>query len=231
MNKIEGFMESESFCFLVRHGERADSKPEFRSTYEISFDPCLTPTGIKQASTASKFFIPYLEKFEKKNIYIYSSPLLRTMQTASEIIIGLGLKDTHKIRLTSYLIEELCEFHFPVDPILNCLLVKKAHNVIKDQYLKGVDFVDEDKLMPLKFPEAYSETTQRLADGFYLLTEQHKTKKDLVIFVSHGRCLEEFNRYFGEPITDLANYCGISGVKKDSLTGQWKILMTNYSPL
>ena len=82
-------MKSHSVAFILRHGERADAVPEFAKTVEISYDPCLTPTGLKQAYATSSVFKPYAELFGKEQVYVYSSPLIRCMQTAAQIILGL----------------------------------------------------------------------------------------------------------------------------------------------
>ena len=219
-------MSEYAISLILRHGERADAVEEYKGTYEVSFDPCLTSLGLKQAYTASATIKPYAEKFKKEKIYIYSSPLIRCMQTAAQTILGLGLEKTHKIILQSHLIEEMFLCHFPMDPIKNGLITKKTHEHIRDTFLSGVDFV-ADGVIPLPYPEEYSQSAQRFADGFYSILERHAEESALVIMVSHGRGLEEFNRYFGESVTSMCKYCGISGVKKQSVDDQWKLFISN----
>ncbi len=215
--------------FILRHGERADAVPEFAKSCEIFFDPPLTPTGLHQAQLAADTFRPFIMNggIAKENIHIYSSPLVRCMQTAAQVIIGLGLEKTHKIRLDSMLIEEILQCHFPKDPLKEGLVVTKSHEYIKEKYLDGIDFVCEH-VKPLSYPEFYSETSQRFADGFYTLLKRHEQEKNsLTILVSHGRGIEEFNRYFGQSTTELCKYCGISGVNKKTAEDQWKLFMCN----
>lgn len=148
------------------------------------------------------------------------------MQTAAEVIIKLELEKTHKILVDCRLIEEIFKCHFPKDPLTEGLLVTKSHEYIRDKYLGGMEFVCQN-VKPLSYPEYYSETSQRMADGFHALLKRHEDEKSLTILVSHGRGIEEFNRYFNMPKTGLVGYCGISGVEKETEKSKWKLFMRN----
>lgn len=74
----------------IRHGERADflAKPV---PIKRDYDPHLTDTGKLQAKATGK----YLKKFISENIphpiiYVFSSPFLRVLQTAAEIVKEIG---------------------------------------------------------------------------------------------------------------------------------------------
>ena len=118
------------------------------------------------------------------------------------------------------------ECHYPVNPLQNNMLTKKTHGTIQNEYLSGVDYL-LDTIKALKFPEKYTETTLRFADGFYSTLKRHEEEGALVIMVSHGRGIEEFNRYYNQGVTELCGYCGISAVKKELSTDQWKLFMCN----
>ena len=214
--------------FLLRHGERADLVPEYFDTCEIFFDPPLTPKGLQQARAAAEVFRPYCAEYSNEDIHIYSSPLVRCLQTASQVILGLGLQSTHKIYATSQIIEEITQCHFPKDPFKEGLVATKSHEYITKTYLNDVEF-DDTMIKPLSYPEFYSETTQRLADGYYSILQKHE--KSISIMVAHGRAIEEFNKYYGESITEVCGYCGISGVEKKTLNSPWKLFMSNNNIL
>lgn len=212
--------------FALRHGERADAVPEYFSACEIAFDPPLTPEGFQQARDAAEVLRPYCAEFNKEDVRVYSSPLVRCLQTAAQVIVALGLQATHKIHATSQIIEEIIPCHFPKDPLKEGLVATKSHEYITETYLNNIDF-DNTQVKPLSYPEFYSETTQRLADGFYSILQRHEHQHSLTIMVTHGRAIEEFNRYFGESVTELCDYCGISGAEKKTPTSPWTLFMSN----
>ena len=50
------------YCFVVRHGERADQSPELKSTVTNSADPVLTPVGHRQATVTGQFLKDRLDE-------------------------------------------------------------------------------------------------------------------------------------------------------------------------
>ena len=71
--------------------------------FEFDFDPPLTEIGLLQA----KLHGEELARIGIKIKYIYSSPALRSIQTADKILEGMGLKDTVPIRIETGLFEIL----------------------------------------------------------------------------------------------------------------------------
>ena len=74
-----------------------------RETFEHDFDPPLTEIGLLQA----KLHGEELLKNGIKIKHIYSSPALRSIQTADKILEGMNLKDTVSIRIETGLFEIL----------------------------------------------------------------------------------------------------------------------------
>lgn len=71
--------------------------------YEFEFDPPLTENGLNQA----KIHGEELSKTGIRIRHVYSSPALRSIQTADKILEGMGLKDKIKIRIEVGLFELL----------------------------------------------------------------------------------------------------------------------------
>ena len=51
--------------FMIRHGERADFRPDLQINYPLPFDPPLTPDGLVQGLNTGKNLQSYLQKFYK----------------------------------------------------------------------------------------------------------------------------------------------------------------------
>ena len=73
--------------YVVRHGEREDFiDPSWNNTHERFFDPPLSAHGLEQAQEVSKFFA------DKKVDMVFSSPLIRAIQTALPTAKACGTK-------------------------------------------------------------------------------------------------------------------------------------------
>ena len=95
---------------------------------EYDFDPPLTEIGLLQA----KLHGEELSKNGIKIKHIYSSPALRSIQTADKILEGMGLKDTVPIKIETGLFEILSwQFYLPTKyPFINVKQLKEnGYNV------------------------------------------------------------------------------------------------------
>ena len=73
--------------YVVRHGEREDFiDPNWGKTHERFFDPPLSAHGLDQAREVSEFFA------DKKISMVFSSPLIRAIETALPTTKVLGTK-------------------------------------------------------------------------------------------------------------------------------------------
>lgn len=90
--------DSMSRIYVVRHGMRIDHEDRsWGKEAPRPFDPPLSPTGLEQAWQTGL----YLKKFEITAVY--ASPLLRTIQTAAEIVKTLDLPINVEGGLTEWL--------------------------------------------------------------------------------------------------------------------------------
>ena len=217
--------EGKPLYIVIRHGERADNVPDPKVTYDIDFDPCLTTLGLKQAFDTGVFLQKEFN-LKSRTVYIYCSPLLRTMQSAAQCLRGIGLDSTMKINIRNYLVEELYASGYPVDPIKNCLFRKKDHDWLKANILKGIDYTEDT--IEIRFPETDKEITNRCWKGFDYFINLHGNEKNVaVLLVSHGRMLDEFSEYFFKSYTCNYMYSSVSAVEIEG-KGQYKMLLKDY---
>ena len=91
-------MKTTRYCFIIRHGERADKSndPIVRAQYATHPDPILTPTGWEQARETGAFLreeLDRIEQLEGRNfdeVRILASPFERTISTCAEVSRGIG---------------------------------------------------------------------------------------------------------------------------------------------
>ena len=221
---MEAEKHKNPLIIAIRHGERADLAGD-SSSYEIPFDPCLTERGMKQAFQTGLFLQKHFNLSGRK-VYVYSSPLLRTMQTAAQVLKATGLVATHKIMVRNYLVEELYTQYFPKNPLKNCLIRTRPYDYIRDKMLAKTEYEDND-LTELKFPEKSQQATDRCKVGFeYFIREHSHEPEAAVILVGHGRIVDEFNACFGNIYMYNYQYCAVSAAE---LVGkEWNLILSDY---
>ena len=85
------------YCFIVRHGERADHAPETQEEYKDHPDAYLTPRGHQQATETGQFIAGELKRIEAEEgrtfdeVLLKVSPFVRTMATGARICKELGV--------------------------------------------------------------------------------------------------------------------------------------------
>ena len=80
-----------TYCAFIRHSERADQVTTENIISESKVDPQITVNGIRIAKETGAFLKKELSQHQIDNIIIYSSPFLRTMQTAAIVAKELGI--------------------------------------------------------------------------------------------------------------------------------------------
>ena len=79
------------YCFVIRHGQRADQSKQYLEEYKGHPDAFLTAKGHTQATETGKFLSSYLQSIAKREkrpftkIVVKSSPFIRSMATAARI--------------------------------------------------------------------------------------------------------------------------------------------------
>lgn len=105
---------------------------------EYEFDPPLTEVGLLQAKLIG-------EELSNKGIkinHVYSSPALRSIQTANKILEGMNLKESVPIRIETGLFEIMSwQSYIPEKyPFIDVRSLKKAGYNVDENYFPTVPF-------------------------------------------------------------------------------------------
>jgi broad specificity phosphatase PhoE len=148
--------------WLIRHEHRLDfSNPEWFDTARYRYDPPLSPLGLERAKLlGTKFKDVEIER-------IYTSPFLRTIQTAAPIAVARQ----RPIQLEWGLCEWLCrewtsEFPetTPVDELRACYpnIDRNYASLVTPRYPETVEELDL-RVDNISYQLAQSKSTQQLA--------------------------------------------------------------------
>jgi broad specificity phosphatase PhoE len=193
--------------FLARHGTREDTEnPEWARLAENPYDPGLSATGMREARRLGR-------RVAKERIsYLYSSPYLRTVQTARFCAEALGLS----IRIEPGFGEWLNHAWFRYRPkTISRRTLKKRFPAV-DEHYQG--------LVEPAFPESWEQSIQRFGRTIELVLEQ--TDDDILI-VGHGATFEGvtarlLKRQHFDPSADPASLSRI-----DYREGSWSLSVRN----
>ena len=211
---------------FMRHGERGDCViPSIES--ELEFDPILTENGKNQVRTAARFLTENFFQNQISNIEIYSSPLIRCLESSSIIMDEFHI-DNKSIIISNLLLEFLAPQYFPVDPIKECLIKVKQKNEILQNFTRNIDYKDDNNKEFIKFPESLEECKTRFYHCYDYFSKEAIMKTKIVILVSHGIVFDFFPSYFHvipSPYS-LVPYAAISMIQFDGK--DWKLRLSGY---
>lgn len=152
--------------WIARHGSRIDTEiPDWDSKAQNPYDPWLSPRGIQQAHDLGR-------RLRSESIgCIYSSPFLRTIETANILARELGVR----IRIEHGLCEWLNGEWFRFRPqVMSAQQAKERFPVIDTSY---------HSCTAPGFPETWEQCSHRCAKTAWALAEQHPTS---ILLVGHG---------------------------------------------
>lgn len=144
--------------FILRHGEALSNKKEIVSCWPEKFHSPLTQKGKKQI----KSLIDTLKK--EKIDFIFSSDILRTMETAKIIGKGLGIEPQYDKRLREYNLG-----------IFNGRPLAEVRRFFKNEE-------ERFKIRPPK-GETYSEIKKRVSE--FLKDIEKKYSNKTILIISH----------------------------------------------
>lgn len=192
--------------FVVRHGMRIDHEnKQWGQTAERSFDPPLSETGMIEAHETGK----YLAQFGIEAMY--ASPLLRTIQTATEITRTLDLD----IRVESGLVEWLNpKWHDFTAGFLPLSDLKAEH--------ARLDLTYRSLINP-RYPEQDEETCAARATfvARQLVAEQNGAGD--VLLVTHGVCVLRIVEALTGKRQGIADKTCAVNVLRPSGSGGWSL--------
>ena len=194
--------KKEKILWVVRHGLRIDfTSPEWVKTAENPYNPPLDPKGITQAEETA-------ERLRNEKIdYIFSSPFIRTLQTASAVAEKKGLT-------------------FNVEPGFSEWLKSSEFRYMPDLY--SMDYLSEK--FPLINPDyksmvsaSYPESQNNLDTRTDTALEKIFDKYDgSILVISHGSPIKSIYKSLIRTVPeDYQPMCSVSMFRFDS--GEWKL--------
>ena len=165
--------QTERYCFVVRHGERADLARKHQQIIRNEVDPPLTELGLEQAVETGLFLRKYLQEVEKEigkkfdSVILESSPFIRSMATAAQIAKPLGI---NKVKINYRFSERQAHGQFQESPIEQLEYNKKSVSILNDEFsLLDVDFDDtedyKEEATEYLFPESSLQCKNRISNG------------------------------------------------------------------
>lgn len=125
------------YCFIVRHGERADHAPETKEEYKGHPDAYLTPRGHKQATETGQFLATELQRIAAEEgrafdeIVVKVSPFVRTMATSARICKEIGVQN---VAIDYNFCELLATFLYSEDPIVRLSVRKQDASSLNQEF-------------------------------------------------------------------------------------------------
>ena len=234
MEKETGGSKHPKYIFLIRHGERGDIR--FRKSKhlfcEVSFDTAITDLGKLQGETTGEYLQLIGNISNLSEIEIFSSPFLRTIQTAAHILKGIinatKAEEDKKlqpiIEIVNGLSEELSTHLFKINPLSELLIRSQDKSKIEKNYLEGINYEDANAEEYPEYPERRKDTKSRYFGCFeQIISRLGESEKRVFICITHGIALMDFCEYLGRTC-DTTNYCAVVGATNQ--TGKWKIFLT-----
>ena len=204
---------------IIRHGERTDRVGEIPKCGTMN--PELTEKGKHQSFLASKLTFETIKKYGIQNIsptsvQIRSSPYMRTIQTAVQILKGfnLSLNENEKNKFKTVHIDFNLKKRIKPDKKIdkNEFLYKTVDTYLNfDEDLKDVEFLGDKGEFPLN-----AETKEQCKKRSFEYTEtvlkknvENDNDKKIFIIVGHRGCLKYILKKLGYDIIDkkMLEYC------------------------
>ncbi|RIB05689.1 histidine phosphatase superfamily [Gigaspora rosea] len=209
--------------FIIRHGERVDAvDPNFRYTSPTPYDTPLTSKGKRQAKRTGAYIhdiqletvVKDIDRQRKVEYVIYTSPLLRTVETAIGIAEGIASSRPNlPIDSIQFRIEPaISDWHYHSyyrkaipNSIIESrtkelrLLIKQDQDT-KDQKQSQLSFKADFEYEPISselpaYPEGIMDALARCSNAFEKITSpfierlrQDPSKDVVLIIVTHGWC-------------------------------------------
>lgn len=159
-------MNSNQTVWIARHGNRLDFvNPEWFNTAERPYDPPLSEDGLIQARQLGK-------RLKSENIaHIFTSPFLRTIQTAHQVAEILDLEIKLEAGLAEWHNPEWMNEHPAIHPL----------DYLKKEYPR-IDWHYHSKIIP-QYPETETKVMQRTGEVIKQLTSE---LCEDILLVGHG---------------------------------------------
>ncbi len=200
--------EKEKNIWIVRHGLRVDfTDPDWVKTAENPYNPPLDEKGIKQAEeTAVRLMSEQID-------YIFTSPFLRTLQTANAIAEKKGMKFNVETGFSEWLKSD--EFSY------------KPELPSPDEMAEKFPFLNTsyESVTPSAYPESRNELDKRTEK---VLSEIINKYNGNILIISHGSPIKSIYKSLINVVPD--DYQPMCSVSLFSLvSGEWKLEINSDS--
>ena len=188
--------------WIARHGNRLDFvNPEWFNTAESPYDPPLSEDGVIQAKQLGQRLA------SEKIAHIFSSPFLRTVQTANQVAEALDLP----IKLEAGLSEWLNPQWMPAMPKL------VNHEKLAERYPR-IDLSYTSRVVP-QYPESNEKLMERTAETAIRLVGEFSQD---ILLVGHGASVlgATTGLVGGNPTVNAALCCLVKLVRRSD---QWEM--------
>lgn len=192
--------------------------------YDFLFDPPLTEMGLHQAKLTG-------EELASQGIvikYCYSSPALRSIQTADRVLEGMGLKNKVQIRIELGLFEFLrWQTSLPVKyPFMD------LQSLANEGYNIDLNYTPVIKYDMMRYDENEEYYYQRSFLMTKTIVDRHREEGGNIMFVAHAPSIEVCTRQLcgGDPrvsefrsIVRKVPFLAIAQCERNPHTSQWKL--------
>ncbi|CAG8694867.1 11783_t:CDS:1, partial [Racocetra fulgida] len=233
--------------FIIRHGERVDLvDPNFIYTSPTPYDTPLTPKGKRQAKRTGAYIhdiqletVKDINHQRKVEYIIYTSPFLRTVETAIGIAEGISSNQPNlPIDSLRFRIEPaLADWHYHKKAIPNsiidsrvkelCLLNQQYQDSEQDQQQSQLCFKVDFEYAPIAtklpvHPEGIMDALARCSNAFEKITDpfmerlcQDPLKDIVLILVTHGWCFNAIQNACSKGSSSWfdVRYCAVTRAK------------------
>ncbi len=192
----------ERILWVVRHGIRIDfTTPGWVDTAENPYNPPLDPKGIRQAEETAL-------RFDNEKIdYIFASPFIRTLQTASSIAEKKGMTFNMEAGLSEWL--KSSEFRFMPD-------LYSIDKLAREFPLLNTDY---KSLGAAGYPETREDLDARTVEALEKILDKYSGS---ILVVSHGSPIKSIFKFLNNTVhDDYPPMCSVSKFKYDS--NGWKL--------
>ncbi|MDR9402473.1 MAG: histidine phosphatase family protein [Halothece sp. Uz-M2-17] len=188
--------------WITRHGNRYDFvNPDWFITAKLRYDPHLAEDGIQQAQSLGK-------RLQSENItHIFSSPFLRTVQTAHEVAKILDLPIKLEAGLGEWLNPNWMD---------HCPEIRSPETLAK--HYSYIDLNYNSRVIP-SYPETEETVQARTATTAQKLASEFEGG---LLLVGHGASvLGTAEGLLGEPLNIHASFCCLTKLVQNN--GGWEV--------
>jgi broad specificity phosphatase PhoE len=228
-------MENKNDCSIIlvlRHGERSDYLSAFQGNeIKPSLDPELTERGINDARLGGKFIKEtFIDKYNFDSVQIFSSPFIRSLQTAVEISKETGINEVNvSYGICEKLGFDLCGGKKPFDRMTGCN--KENKESLESKYGCRINWEEDTKMDLVNFPEENEDAYKRFDKYINNLieNEQSTQHRNLIILASHGVAIDICRKIFKNDEEVLADYVCVSGIEVNKSNGKVGLFLNAYN--